>query len=298
MTNTDEDCGRIGSVSARIVFNPNIQPETSRSRSAGMVWDVNKDTSFTMDYFDIRRDAEIDRFSSGFQVNALFNGDQRFAPFVFRDSNPLSWIPGVPNSGPVIGVDRAWLNLGTSQVTGIDIEMSHRQNIGEMGKVTSTASMTYNISSKASREKGDPLINYVGGVNTETTGNGLPRFRGNIGFTWEKGDWSAGALLNYIGGWNNYSSKFDCAGNLGAAVSAAIPEVCRTRSWRTLDVNAAYTGIKNLTLRLVIRNLTDEMPPFDYNDALNAANVTLGYNPQYHNPLGIYPSLSATYTFK
>ncbi len=298
VTNTDEDCGRRASVSAQIVYNPNIQPETSSSRSLGMVWDINKDMSFSLDYFDIRRDSEIDRFSSGFEVNALFNGDQRFAPFVFRDSNPLSWIPGVPNSGPVIGVDRAWLNLGTSQVTGIDLEMSHRANFGEMGKVTSTASMTYNISAKASREKGDPLIDYVGGVNTVTTGNGLPRFRGNIGFTWERGDWSAGARLNYIGGWNNYSSQFDCAGNLGAAVSAAIPEVCRTRSWRTIDVNATYTGIKNLTLRLVIRNLTDEMPPFDYNDVLNAGNVTLGYNPQFHNALGIYPSLSATYKFK
>lgn len=107
VTNTDEDCGRRASVSAQIVYNPNIQPETSRSRSLGMVWDASKDLSLSLDYFDIRRDSEIDRFSSSFQVNALFNGDKRFAPFVFRDANPLSWIPGVANSGPVIGVDRA-----------------------------------------------------------------------------------------------------------------------------------------------------------------------------------------------
>lgn len=294
VTNTNEDCGRIGSVSSRIVFNPNLGPETSSSRSLGMVWDVTKDLNLTLDYFDIRRDAEIDRFSSNFQVNQLFLGDQRFAPFVFRDTNPLTWIPGVANSGPVIGVDRAWLNLGKSQVTGVDLDVSHRANFGVNGKLTTAASVTYNISSKTSREKNDPLFNYVGGVDTAVTGNGLPRFRGNIGVTWDRNDWSVGARINYIGGWNNYSSQFDCATFQGAAVSAAIPDVCRTKAWRTVDINATYTGIKNLTLRLVVRNLTDEQPPFDF----NGGNLTLGYNTDFHNALGIYPSLSATYRFK
>lgn len=294
VTNTDEDCARLASVSARIVFNPNLKPETSSSRSLGMVWDVTRNLNLSLDYFDIRRENEIDRFSSNFQVNQLFLGDQRFAPFVFRDPNPLSWIPGIPNSGPVTGVDRAWLNLGKSQVTGIDLEVSHRANLGAIGNLTSTASVTYNISSRASREKGDPLIDYVGGVNTVTTGLGLPRVRGNIGVTWSRADWSVGARVNYVGGWNNFSSQFDCAANQGAAVSVAIPEVCRTKAWRTVDVNATYTGIKNLTLRMVVRNLTDEQPPFDF----NGGDVTLGYNPQFHNALGIYPSLSATYQFK
>lgn len=294
VTDTDEDCGRRASVSAQIVFNPNIQPETSSSRSLGMVWDVSKDLNMSLDYFDIRRESEIDRFSSNFQVNQLFQGDQRFAPFVFRDTNPLTFIPGVPNSGPVIGVDRAWLNLGKSQVTGIDLEVSHRANLGDLGKLSSTASVTYNISSKAAREKGDRLIDYVGGVNTATTALGLPRVRGNIGVTWSRADWSVGARVNYIGGWNNFSSQVNCAGFQGAAVSVAIPEVCRTKAWRTVDINATYTGIKNLTLRMVVRNLTDEQPPFDF----NGGNVNLGFNPQFHNALGIYPSLSATYEFK
>ena len=154
--------------------------------------------------------------------------------------------------------------------------------------------MTYNISSKASREKGDPLIDYVGGVNTVITGLGLPRVRGNVGVTWSRDDWSVGARVNYVGGWNNFSSQFNCAASQGTAVSVAIPEVCRTKAWRTVDINATYTGIKNLTLRMVVRNLTDEQPPFDF----NGGDVTLGYNSQFHNGLGIYPSLSATYQFK
>lgn len=296
VTNTNEDCGRIASISAQIVYNPNLGPETSSSRNLGMVWDVTKDLSMSLDYFDIRREDEIDRFSSNFQVNALFNGDQRFAPFVFRDPNQLTWIPGVPNSGPVIGVDRAWLNLGKSQVTGLDLDITHRLKLGKWGRLITTASGTRNMSSKQAREKGQPMIDYVGGVNTAVTGLGIPRTRGNLGTTWEMRDWSLGARINYTGGWNNYSSQFSCAANVanGQAAINAIPGVCRVKAWRTVDINASYTGIKNLTIRVVVRNLTDEKPPFDY----FGGDVTLGYNPNFHNPLGIYPSISATYRFK
>ncbi len=294
VTNSDDDCGRIGSVSAQILYNPNLKPETSSSRNVGFVWDINKDTNMSLDYFDIRRDSEIDRFSSNFEVNALFNGDQRFAKLVFRDPNPLSWIPGIPNSGPVTGVDRGWLNLGASQVTGLDLEFIHRHGLGEMGKLAITAEGTYNIASRSAREKGDPSINYVGGINTAVTGLGLPRVRGNVGVTWDYSDWSFGAKLNYIGGWNNYSSVFDCVANLGQGVIDAIPGVCKVKPWRTLDLNTVYSGIKNLTLRLVVRNVSDEKPPFDF----AGGDVTAGYNLGFHNPLGIYTSLSASYRFK
>lgn len=293
VTNTDDDCGRRASISAQIVFNPNIEAETSSSRNVGLVWDVTRDFNLSMDYFDIRRENEIDRFSSNFQVNALFNGDQRFAPFVFRDPNPLTWIPGVPNSGPVIGVDRAWLNLGKTQITGIDVDMAHRLSLGERGNISSTASLTYNLSAKASREKGDPLVDNIGGVNS-VNGNGLPRFRSVLAINWSKGDWNFGARSNYIRGWNNSNRLSDCAAWNGAAVAAAIPEVCSVKSWHTIDLNATYSGIKDLTVRVVIRNVTDEAPPFDF----SGGSIPLGYNTQFHNPLGIYPSLSVTYRFK
>ena len=293
-TNTDEDCGRRASVSAQIVFNPNIKPETSSSRTLGMVWDISKNLNLSLDYFDIRREDEIDRFSSNFQVNQLFLGDTRFAPFVFRDQNPLTWLPGVPNSGPVIGVDRAWLNLGKTQVTGIDIDVSHNASLGGKGRLTTSFSGTYNISSKTAREKKDPLIDYIGGTDTAVTGRGLPRFRGNLATTWSYQDWALGARLNYIGGWNNFSSQFNCVANLGAAQVAAIPAACVVKGWRTIDINATYTGIKNLTLRLVVRNLTNQQPPFDF----AGGDVNAGYNLGFHNALGIYPSISATYRFK
>ena len=291
VTLAPEDCSR--TVSAQIVPNPNVGPETSASKNLGIVWDVTKNISLTMDYFDIRRDDEIDRFSSNFTVNALFAGDTRFVGTVLRDPNPLAGLPGIPNSGPIQTVDRRWLNLGSTQVKGIDFDVAQRVSLGAHGRLTNTFSGTYNLSNKTSREKGQTLVEAVGGVNAITNGLGLPRFRGNVATTWVTGDFSFGARINYIGGWNNSTSQFTCVQLLGAAV-AALPGACKVKAWRTVDINATYTGIKNLTLRMVVRNLTNEKPPFD----AYWGDSTTGTNLNFHNAFGIYPSLSASYTFK
>ena len=205
---------------------------------------------------------------------------------VLRDPNPLSWLPGVPNSGPIQTVLRQYLNLGGTEVSGVDLNIIHRLSLGEMGKVTLALDSTYNISSKFAREKGDPLVDSIGGVNT-------PRVRGNFSATWEYRDWTFGARYNYVGKYSYRDGFGTCVDYLGATAIANLPGVCETRSWQTIDANVAYSGFKNLVVRLVIRNIQDNKPPFDYN-----ADTTLGYNTAYHNPQGINGALNATYTFK
>jgi len=53
----------------------------------------------------------------------------------------------------------------------------------------------------------------------------------------------------------------------------------------------AYTGVKNLTVSLNIRNLLDTKAPYD------PGYGTTGYNPDLHNGYGRYFSLSAGYKF-
>ena len=284
VTGEADDCTR--TVASQIQFNPNLQPEKSKSATAGFIWDVTKDTGVTMDYFKIRRNNEIDRFSSSFVVARNFRGEARFGTAVLRDPNPLSWLPGVPNSGPIQTVLRQYLNLGGTEVSGVDLNIIHRLNLGEMGKVTLALDSTYNISSKFAREQGDPLVDSIGGVNS-------PRVRGNLSASWEYRDWTFGARYNYVGKYSYRDGFGTCEDYLGATAIANLPGVCETRSWQTIDANVAYSGFKNLVVRLVIRNIQDNKPPFDYN-----ADTTLGYNTAYHNPQGINGQLNATYTFK
>ena len=285
VTGADADCRTFG-VASQIQFNPNLQPEKSKSATAGFIWDVTKDTGVTMDYFKIRRNNEIDRFSSTFVLAGQFRGEARFANAVIRDPNPLSWLPGVQNSGPIQTVLRQYLNLGGSEVSGVDLNIIHRLNLGEMGKMTLALDSTYNISRKFAREQSDPLTDSIGGVNR-------PRVRGNFSAVWEYRDWTFGARYNYVGKYSYRDGFGTCEDYLGATAIANLPGVCEVRSWQTIDANVAYSGFKNLVVRLVIRNIQDNKPPFDYN-----ADTTLGYNTNYHNPQGINGALNATYTFK
>ncbi len=284
VTADDDDCNRI--VASQIQFNPNLEPEKSKSATIGIVWDATKDTGVTMDFFKIRRNNEIDRFSSAFVVTRNFRGEARFANSVLRDPNPLSWLPGVPNSGPIQTVLRQYLNLGGTEVSGIDLDIVHRLNLGEMGKLRLSGSGTYNISNKFAREKSDVMTEAIGGIN-------LPRARGNLAASWDYQDWIVGARYNYVGQYAYRDGFGTCEDYLGTAAIANVPGICTIRSWQTIDVNATYTGFKNLTLGLVIRNINDYKPPFDYN-----ANTVLGYNTAYHNPQGINGAFSATYRFK
>ena len=285
-----DDCAR--TVASQIQFNPNLQPEKSKSTTAGFIWDLTKETAVTIDYFKIRRNNEIDRFSSAFVVAHAFAGEARFANAVLRDPNPLSWLPGVPNSGPIQTVLRQYLNLGGTEVAGIDLDISHRMNLGDMGKITLGTAATYNISSKFAREKGDPFVESAGGFNT-------PRVRGNFSATWAYRDWTVGARYNYVGQYHIGDSTSNCRDNIGSTAIANLPGICEVRSWQTIDTNVVYTGFKNLVLRAVIRNIRDDKPPFDYaNFAFFTGNITPGYNADYHNPLGVNAALSATYSFK
>lgn len=289
---TDDDADCIRTVASQIQFNANLKPEESKSYTVGFVWDATKDTSVTVDYFKIKRSNEIDRFSSAFVVERNFLGEARFANAVQRDPNPLSWLPGIPNSGPIQTVIRQYLNLGGTEVSGVDLDLAHRVNLGEMGKLKLTATATYNLTNKFAREPGETLTDSVGGVNA-------PRLRGNLGAAWEYRDFAVGARYNYTGTYGYHDGFGTCSEYLavgstpGSVAMTNVPGICRIRSWQTIDTNVTYTGIKDLTLGLVIRNIGDKKPPFDYN-----ANTVLGHNTAFHNPLGINAAVSATYRFK
>jgi iron complex outermembrane receptor protein len=62
-------------------------------------------------------------------------------------------------------------------------------------------------------------------------------------------------------------------------------------SWTTLTLNYAYTGIKNLTLSVNVKNVLDRAAPYD------PRYPTEGFNTQLHNGMGRNFRLTAKYSF-
>ncbi|WP_395006015.1 TonB-dependent receptor plug domain-containing protein, partial [Undibacterium sp.] len=126
-------------ISTFIIANPNLQPETSRSATLGLVFQPTPTFSGTLDFYQIRRMNEIDRFSANNILEKFYqNGESNYASVIFRSPDQtlaLKNAAGQPIDGttPIVGVKRQFLNLGESRVNGIDLELSHRLKLVENG---------------------------------------------------------------------------------------------------------------------------------------------------------------------
>ena len=66
------------------------------------------------------------------------------------------------------------------------------------------------------------------------------------------------------------------------------------KPWTTVDLGVVYTGIRNLSLSLEVRNIQNKEAPFDPNFELT---TSAGFNSQFHNALGRYFTAGFTYKF-
>jgi iron complex outermembrane receptor protein len=204
---------------------------------------------------------------------------------VFRDPNPATWLPGVANSGPIQSTIRRFDNFGEAIIGGLDLDITTNINLGANGKLKITGQGTYLTKADWSLEKGGPLVSSLGNFYIFET----PRVRGTISATWTYGDFSILGRYNYTGKWV-YGDPTGCFAS--AATVAAIGGNCEVDSFTTVDTSVTYTGIKNLSLSLLARNIGSREAPYD------PLQTTLGFNPTFHSPQGLNFAFTASYKFK
>jgi len=67
------------------------------------------------------------------------------------------------------------------------------------------------------------------------------------------------------------------------------------KSWTTVDAGFSWSGLKNLSLGLQVRNVTDKAAPYE---PLAAQTTQAGFNSAFHNALGRYFTVNASYRFR
>ena len=109
---TIRDCAT--TFASYIRANPELKPEKSDNYTAGFVVQPTRDFAAAVDYWYIKRKDQIDRFSAAY----LLAREAQFPQAIVRDPNPATWLPGVPNSGPIFAVLRQFFNLASTEVDG------------------------------------------------------------------------------------------------------------------------------------------------------------------------------------
>ena len=294
------DCN--ASISSLIQANTNLQPEESASNSLGFIFSPTTNFWMSVDRWYIHRTNFIDRYSSPFVIQQNFLGNPLFADAVIRDPNPATWLPGIENSGPIRSTIRRYDNFGGTAVQGYDFDANAKVPLGAYGRLNVDFNATYYDKIAWQLGRDVPYINGQGNFYIFEA----PRFRAQVTGVWE---WRAFSFLgryNYTGGWDfgeptqlvngvTESGPVQC---YLASTNAWVVfnNGCRVSSWDYFDLGVTWSGIKNLKIGALVRNVTDKAAPYDPNQ--DTEGGALGFNPTFHNPYGRYLQLSVTYKFK
>ncbi|MYM72644.1 TonB-dependent receptor [Duganella sp. FT134W] len=286
--NTLQDADCKAGVPTFVSANKDLKPETSRSITAGAVWEPIKNWNLALDYFHIERKDEIGtrstsdilRGEAGLPAGQLIRVDNTASDNLFY-ALVNKYAPGnTLNFGGVGAIGllyNPYVNSGKTRASGFDFDASGRFNTA-LGQVRLKLEGTYlwkyqefSVTDNAYDTNMAGTYDLGGRLNT--------KLRASL----KNGAFDHGMTINYNSGYSNnsLSSPTYCATN---NVAAAYADTCgHVGSNTTVDYNLAYTGVKNTTLALYIDNLLSKDAPVQWRD---------GYQPQFRR-IG----LTASYKF-
>ena len=242
--------------------------------------DPTRDISVSLDYFDIKVDNLVTTLGAQFIVQQAAAGNPAYTGLVSRD--PLGNITQIQNVN---------LNAGSLATKGFDLDV--KTTIATMpryGIFTAYLNSTY--LTKYTETLPDGTIQPSLGNTVDANGNPLSAVEaGGIIFRWRHEgtlDWQYGPYGTSLTG--HYQSGYN--DNIPCCTPQTTP--LHIGSFTTWDLQGRYTGVKNLTLRLGVKNLFNRYPP---------GTVTLGqyfqtgYDPTYYDPHGRFVYAMAAYKF-
>ncbi len=228
--------------------NPDLQPEQSVGKSAGIVVDVPviKGLSFGVDYWEIRQTDVIASAGSIADDTASLLAATAAALAAGQNINSIDLGSGTPNYQgdpavvrlPVTQADRdfftgynatrtpgnqravvgaidflrtTFFNRSQQFVNGFDFDATYRLPRTSLGNFTVSTSWSYLQDFHAYNTAGASRTE-LRWTNSAAVGGASPKWRGNLSITWRKGQWGAGVAAYYIG---EYSDS-------GATTTAAI----------------------------------------------------------------------------
>ncbi|NHZ64005.1 TonB-dependent receptor [Massilia sp. CCM 8694] len=246
--------------------NAELEPEKSRSYNLGLVIEPLANLSLTFDYYHIERRNEIstrstrqiladeDRRPGSVQRLAVTADDMRLA----ARAKELTGTDVVFPVGPIAAVSNRYENMNRTRVSGLDMEMNHRWNMGSAGKLVSNLKANYQLDYRSWDTVTDTFTENLAG-NYEKY-----RYRVRASTAWTRGAWNVGGALTYLPGTRLYNDKYDTNYTTAGCASQGIDaEYCQIKRDVVTDMHVAYTGFKNTTLSMNLYNVFDRAPAPD-----------------------------------
>ena len=253
--------------------NPHLTPEKSQSYTLGAVFQPVRDLSVDVDSFWIFLKNQI--VFGGLSYATIMQSaatEVQYASFITRDAN-----------GNVVSINQTNANLFKSSVSGFDVDLKYRLDLGRAGSLNLYGDSTYYYRYVVQNANGTWTSVVDQGLTPVTTNGGVvSRFRYNVTAGYELGPWGLSLTQNY------QKRYHDTAASISGATRFVEP-------YDTLDGQMYYTPTKSLRVTLGVTNLFNRVPPYA-NYAATANNFIGGYDISYGDPLLRFVYLRATYS--
>ncbi|WP_423823504.1 TonB-dependent receptor [Salinisphaera sp. SPP-AMP-43] len=236
--------------------NQNLQPEKSKSWSAGFVLQPMKNVSLTADFFAVELSQQIGTldptyiFNNYDQYQTRFNRDGNNAIDTFQNTN---------------------FNNGKTELNGEDVQLNASLPT-DYGTFTLQMQGTYMNKYDTQVAEGGQ---YYNNVSNYTLGGNIFRWQHNVTLGWNKGPMALGVVNHYSSGYRDYAS---------------VPDHVSVHDYVTWDTYGSYSFDNGLQLTVGSNNVFDADPPFSVQTDAGQA----GYDARYADGVGrtVYGRLS------
>ncbi len=274
--------GKVDATAACAAITPNtltggkaeLGPEESKQGTIGFVWAPSSNFSVGADWWSINKIGTIQTLT----LTDLVNNYALFPQNFIRDA-----------SGNVVQIDQRWVNAGESVTKGVDINASANGKMGD-AKWGVNLDGSYLIEKKSRLVASAPFGASEVATFTRAGDLGL-RWKHALSGTYTRGPWIATLTQLYRSGYTDYVLP-------GVANGSIVPPDwnANVAAYTLYNVSVGYTGIKDLSLTLGIKNLFNTDPPFS---AAYDSNTGAGssWEPRVADPRGRAFTFLATYKF-
>lgn len=244
--------------------NPNLKPETSKSYTLGMVFELADGLSATVDYWNIHRKNEIGTKSL---TDLLAQEDSLPSGVILRDSlaNDTTFTAAERakydvTAGPLLSSFGTFVNLLSTKTSGIDISAKSKTStsLGMLGfDLDAVYLINFREFSPDRNGFGDNLVGRYG----------YSRWIWNGTLSLKTGSFAHSLRYHWESGYRLQRDYNDDSWTTSACASRKLNEAeCAVGNTERVDYGVVYTGIKNLELGLHVRNLFSTRPPVDFKE--------------------------------
>ena len=251
-----------------------LDPEKSKIKSLGMVFQITPEISGNLDYWAIDRDGTIQSFG----LTTLAANYQLFPQNFIRNA-----------SGQLLGVDTRFVNAGATVTKGLEFGLKGNFNAAG-ARWLAAFDVSYLLEKKSRLIASAPFSASEVGVFTRAGDLGI-RWKHTASITRSEGNWAATLSQVYRSGYADYVIPGIANGTVSAPNWSPV-----VKPYEVFNFSLGYSGFKNITIVAGVKNLFNEDPPFSVTYDTNTGAGS-SWEPRVADPRGRAFTLRAEYKF-